>query len=53
MREAEPPLAVVDLLCQHPQINKASRDPLVLLILHDRIFSQTLVWLAKHASLVK
>jgi len=48
MHEAEPPLAVIDYICQHPQANKASRDPLVLLLLHDRNLSQTLDWLAKH-----
>lgn len=53
MRKAVPPHAVVELICQQPQTNKASRDPLILLILHDRSLSQTLFWRAKHASLVK
>ena len=37
MHKAEPPLAVVDLLYQHPQVMmiKASRDPLDLLSLQD------------------
>ena len=43
MHEAESALAMIDLLCQHPQINKASNDPLVLLILHDRNQFQTLL----------